>query len=90
MDADYLVAGSVSRLDEEFIIVVRLFSVRKGLVVPGSAIQQSCHNEEEIYPRTEAIALHLKDQILRRRTLRPPIPGPQDQLSRPLIIPPPN
>jgi len=61
--AEYLVAGSVSRLDRNFIITTRLFSVDKGEVVLGSAVTQACVNEYEIYHIAQTIARYLAYQL---------------------------
>lgn len=68
IEADFLIAGSVSRLDHNFIIIARLFSVYDGEIVPGSAITQTCIQESEIYDRSRKISDFMARQIGYRTT----------------------
>jgi TolB-like protein len=61
--ADYLVLGSVSRLDENYILEARLFSVRDGAVVPGTAVWQSGSSAREIFDKSRYIAKFLAYQL---------------------------
>jgi TolB-like protein len=67
-DADYLVAGSVIRLGQNFVLNVRLFNVERGEIAPGSSFTQSCIQETDIYERARTLSIGI-DQYLRRRTL---------------------
>lgn len=71
IEADYLVAGSISRLDRNFVIIARLFSVYEGEIVPGSAITQTCIQESEIYDRSKKISDYLARQIGYRTYVAP-------------------
>ncbi|MBN1517688.1 hypothetical protein JXA32_14085 [Candidatus Sumerlaeota bacterium] len=64
--ADYLIVGSVSKLDDNYTIVARLFSVEKGVVVPGSAVRESCRSEEEIFYQSQKVARAMTAHIHRR------------------------
>lgn len=55
-DADYLVVGSIGRLDRNFILTSRLYSVRDGEVIKGSSVTRYCKREEDIYPVIQAMA----------------------------------
>ena len=83
--ADYLIAGSISRLGENFIIVARLFSVDKGVVVPGSSVNQYCREEEDIYLKIQIIAEFLRRQILRMRVQAQPIAADYPRTINPAI-----
>jgi TolB-like protein len=61
--ADYLVLGSVSRLDDNYILEARLFSVRDGTIVPGTAVWQSCSSTREIFDKCRYIARFLAYQL---------------------------
>jgi TolB-like protein len=66
LGADYLILGSVTKLEDQFIIESRLFSVARGHVVPGTAHRETCQSESEIPEHVEAIADHMRYQILAR------------------------
>lgn len=78
--ADYLVVGSVSKVDRNFIIQARIFSVRTGKIVPGSSVSRSCDRLEDLYPATQALTrvlgLHLQE--LARRHLQYANPEPSN------------
>lgn len=61
---DYMVAGSVARLDRNYVISAWLLSMATGEIVSGSAVKRSCSREEDIYPAVQALtrelAWHLK------------------------------
>jgi TolB-like protein len=61
--ADYYIAGGVSRLERNFILTARLCDARSGRVVPGSAITQTCIHEFEIYSRAQNIAVFLAEKL---------------------------
>ena len=65
--AEYLVAGSVVRLGNNFLLNVRLFNVARGEIAPGSSFTQTCIQEREIYERARTLSIGI-DQYLRRRT----------------------
>jgi TolB-like protein len=68
-DVDYVIVGSISRLQENYIIAIRLLSMSTLEVVPGSSVERSCNREEDLYPVVAAMgnvmAHHL--QILSQR-----------------------
>lgn len=90
LEADFLIAGSVSRLNGNFILIARLFSVATGEVIPGSAVQRSCTNEIEIYNQSRTIAATLAGLIvyndeslraeIRQSRARSVSPAPADTL----------
>jgi len=95
LDVDYFVSGAVSRLQDNFIINGRLYSVATGQVVPGSGKQVAVSRIEDVYPATEALAKYLTYQIQRRRQMlettsapaaRPVAPGVSAQRA---VTPPP-
>jgi TolB-like protein len=61
---DYVIVGSVSRLEKNFILTARLLSVRTGEIVKGSSVTRYCQREEDLYPviqaMSRAMAAHLK------------------------------
>ena len=63
INAQYLIAGSCSRLDRNFILTARIFSVETGQVIPGSASTKTCINESEIFDRAKNIASELAYQL---------------------------
>ena len=58
-DLDYLVTGSVSSLDSNFVVNARLLSVSTGQIVKGSSITRSCNRVEDLYPVMEAVARNM-------------------------------
>ncbi|MFW6303386.1 MAG: FlgO family outer membrane protein [Candidatus Sumerlaeota bacterium] len=54
--ARYLIGGSISRLDGNYVIDARIFDVDRGLVINNTAIEQTCLHEYEIYDRVQYIA----------------------------------
>jgi TolB-like protein len=65
--ADYFIAGSVSLLENNFIVSARLFSVTTGQIVPGSADQVSCARAADLYPQVGRMARHFIYQIQHRQ-----------------------
>lgn len=61
---DYVIAGSIARLDQNFILNARLLSVATGDIVRGSSVTRYCKREEDLYPVVQAMsrimAAHLK------------------------------
>lgn len=62
--ADYLMFGSIARLDDNYIVNARLYSCTTGEIVKGSSTTRACRREDDIYPSVQAIsavmAHHLK------------------------------
>jgi len=71
LNADYFILGSVTRLGERFVIESRLFSVKRGHVVPGTAMRETCDSEREILTQVRSVAERMRFQIL-ARTPQPP------------------
>jgi len=63
VDADYLVVGSLGRLNRNYVINVRLFSVDGGEVVRGSSVTRYCNRPEDLDPLVEAMSRVLAAQI---------------------------
>lgn len=70
--AHFFIAGSVSRLETNFIITARLCDAANGEVLPGTAITLTCLREEDIYPRVQNMAAFFASQ-LRRRGVQTPL-----------------
>jgi TolB-like protein len=68
-EVDYVVIGSLSRLENNYIVAIRLLSMVTGEVVKGSAVERYCNREEDLYPVVAAMgnvmAHHL--QVLAQR-----------------------
>lgn len=56
LKADYLILGSISRLEGNYILNVRLFSARTGASVSGSSETRYCRREEDLFPSLQAMA----------------------------------
>lgn len=54
--AHYLLIGSINKLDENYIINARLYSIGAGQIVKGSSTTRACTREEDIYPAVQAIS----------------------------------
>ena len=67
LNADYFITGSVSMLENNFIMTARLYSVTTGKVVPGSAKTVSCSRAAELYPQARILAKSLIYQIESRQ-----------------------
>jgi len=63
INAHYLIAGSCSRLDQNFVLCARIFSVEKGQVIPRSASTKTCMREYEIFDQVRSIASELGYQL---------------------------
>ena len=61
--AAYLVGGSVSRLEGNFVLTGRIFNVRRGEIVPGSAATEACKQEYEIYYSAQKLGAFLAAQL---------------------------
>lgn len=63
-NADYVIVGSISRLDENYVVNARLLSLATAQIVKGSSVTRSCRRTEDLYPLMEAMsrimASHLK------------------------------
>jgi TolB-like protein len=55
-DVDYIVLGSISQLDRNYIVNARLLATTTGEIVKGSSITRACNREEDLFPLTQAIA----------------------------------
>ena len=53
----------MTRIDDEFVIESRLFSVMRGHVVPGTAFRETCASESDILGEVKTIAERLRFQI---------------------------
>ena len=53
---DYVIAGSISKLNDNYILNARLLSMTTGQIVPGSSVTRSCDREEDLYPLAQAVA----------------------------------
>ena len=53
---DYVIAGSISRLEENFILNARLLSVTTGRIIKGSSVERFCRREEDLYPVIQAMS----------------------------------
>ena len=60
---DYLIVGAISRLNHNYIINTRIFSVSLGEFIKGSTLSKFCDREEDLYPvmqaMTQGLAFHL-------------------------------
>ncbi|OPZ11626.1 MAG: hypothetical protein BWZ10_02169 [candidate division BRC1 bacterium ADurb.BinA364] len=65
--ADYFITGSVSMLENNFIVTARLYSVATGQVVPGSAKTVSCARAADIYPSMRPLSEWFVYQIKHRQ-----------------------
>ena len=69
LEANYLIVGSIQRLDNNYILNARLFSVTTGEGVPGASSSKSCRRQEDLYPLIQAIASEMAYQIRTRSHL---------------------
>jgi TolB-like protein len=53
---DYVIVGSIGRLDRNYILNARLLSVETGEIVHGSSITRYCKREEDLYPVIQAMS----------------------------------
>lgn len=63
IDADYIVCGSLSQLDKNMVLNARLFDVKTGMLVPGSAVTVTCTQHYELYDRTQNVGAFLEGQL---------------------------
>lgn len=66
LHADYFILGSVTKLGGNFVIESRLYSVRQGHVVPGTAVRETCRSEQDILVEVRSIAEQMRYQIVAR------------------------
>ena len=64
--ANYFIAGSVSRLERNYILTARLCNAKTAEVVTGSAVTEACISEQQIYNRMLTIASKLAEQLKKR------------------------
>lgn len=60
---DYMIVGSIGRLDRNYIVNARLLSVATGDVVRGSSVTRYCKREEDLYPVIQAMSRILGDNL---------------------------
>ncbi len=72
LKVEYIVLGSVSRLEGNFVVSARLFSVKKGEVIPGTSVTQSCRQEYELYDRAQLLGGYLFQQLKTRGVIETP------------------
>jgi TolB-like protein len=63
LHADYLIEGSLSRLEDTYILNARLFSVATGETVPGTSYFKSFRSEEDLYPSIQSVARFMAWQV---------------------------
>lgn len=63
LNADYLVEGSLSKLEDNFILNARLFSVATGETVPGTSYFKSFQREEDLYPSIQSVSRFMAYQV---------------------------
>lgn len=56
VDADYVVVGSMTRVNGNYILNTRLVSTDSGKVVNNSSVSRACKQERDIYPLVQAVA----------------------------------
>jgi TolB-like protein len=72
LKVQYIVLGSVSRLEGNFVVSARLFSVKTGEVIPGTSVTQSCRQEYELYDRAQLLGGYLFQQLKSRGAIEMP------------------
>lgn len=72
LKVQYIVLGSVSRLEGNFVVSARLFSVKTGEVIPGTSVTQSCRQEYELYDRAQLLGGYLFQQLKSRGAIEVP------------------
>jgi TolB-like protein len=55
-DVDYVVVGSLSKLDDNYIVSIRLLSMVTGEVVKNSSVERACNRKEDLYPLVVAMS----------------------------------
>ena len=63
LNADYLVIGDISRLEDNFILNSNLFSVATGQVVPGTSLTRVCPREGDLFPSVQSVARFMAYQV---------------------------
>lgn len=63
LNADYLVEGSLSKLEDNYILNARLFSVATGETVPGTSYFKSFQREEDLYPSIQSVSRFMAYQV---------------------------
>jgi TolB-like protein len=54
-DVDYVIVGSLSKLEANYIVSIRLLSMVTGEVVKNSSIERACNHKEDLYPLVMAM-----------------------------------
>ena len=67
LGVDYFIQGSVSLLENNYIVEARMFSVGTGLAVPGSAQSVSVGRASDLYPQIIQLGKFFAYQIQNRR-----------------------
>lgn len=55
-EVDYVVVGSLAKLNENLVLSARLLSVKSGQLVPGSSVTRACKREEDLYPLVQNVS----------------------------------
>lgn len=63
LNADYLVEGSLTKLEENFVLNARLFSVATGETVPGTSYFKTFQREEDLYPGIQSVSRFMAHQV---------------------------
>jgi TolB-like protein len=61
--ANYFIAGSISRLERNYILTARLCNAKTSEILTGSAVTEACISEQQIYNRMLTIAQKLAVQL---------------------------
>ena len=62
-EVDYVVVGSVAKLNENLVLSARLLSVKSGQLVPGSSVTRACKREEDLYPLVQNVSRMLAHHL---------------------------
>lgn len=87
--AEYIVCGSLSRFDKNFVLTARIFGVRAGNVLPGSAISVACTQQYELYDRAQNVGAFLVSRLQRIGAMTP-APAPEEAENTETIPPEPD
>ncbi|MEN6627097.1 MAG: hypothetical protein ABFD69_12815 [Candidatus Sumerlaeia bacterium] len=60
---DYLVIGSMTRVNDSYVLNAHLFSVETGEIVRNSSVTRACRQERDIYPLIQAVARTSASQL---------------------------
>lgn len=63
LGADYVIEGSLSKLEDTYILNARLFSVATGETVPGTSYFKSFQKEEDLYPSVQSVSRFMAHQV---------------------------